>query len=384
MLTPDLGTLMVVHTGRQIAGQDRYGVGLISTQTNQLLPWRTRLWEDNLQFVGGIQRAYAGAIAPNGEYFVVTSGSGGDRPPISDTAVAFPIDGGDLVEPLWVSRMADSVYSVAISDVAVFVGGHFNMLESPTASDPWPGLTNVGYGRGQGLASYGLGDEVVVRDHLGAIDPATGKALEWYPISNSYEGNKAMLVTPRGVITGGDATTQGGYNIGRVAFFDFDAVAAPGQNETAIVEPIAGRVEVSDEEFVVTGTANANSGVNRVQLEVRDRDSGRYLQDDLTTWGSGNTINVNLASPGATVTTWSLPLTISGNLRIELRAKTYRHERFQRCDQGDQEDRDVRPRRSAAEHGYLRAERRGSDARVHDDGDGDRRLRCQRDQRVDP
>ena len=157
VLTPDLSKLMVVHTGRQIAGQDRYGVGLISTQTNQLLPWRTRLWEDNLQFVGGIQRAYAGAIAPNGEYFVVTSGSGGDRPPISDTAVAFPIAGGDMVEPLWVSRMADSVYSVAISDVAVFVGGHFNMLESPTASDPWPGLTNVGYGRGQGLASYGSG-----------------------------------------------------------------------------------------------------------------------------------------------------------------------------------------------------------------------------------
>jgi hypothetical protein len=43
-LTHDDTKLLVVHTGRKIASQDRYGVGVISTQTNQLLPWRTRLW----------------------------------------------------------------------------------------------------------------------------------------------------------------------------------------------------------------------------------------------------------------------------------------------------------------------------------------------------
>ena len=104
VLTPDQNKLLVVHTGRQVAGQDRYGAALISTESNQLLPWRTRLWDDNLVFVGGIQRAYAADISPNGEFFVVTSGSGGDRPPINDTAIAFPIEGGDFVEPLWVSR----------------------------------------------------------------------------------------------------------------------------------------------------------------------------------------------------------------------------------------------------------------------------------------
>ena len=55
---PRHSKLIVVHTGRQIDGQDRYGVGIIDTATKQLLPWRTRLWDDNLQFVGGIQRAY--------------------------------------------------------------------------------------------------------------------------------------------------------------------------------------------------------------------------------------------------------------------------------------------------------------------------------------
>ena len=69
-------------------------------------------------------------------------------------------------------------------------------MESPSAPDPWPGLTDVGYGRGQGLAGYGLGDDIVIRDHIGALDPATGKAVEWHPGSDSFEGNKAMLVMP--------------------------------------------------------------------------------------------------------------------------------------------------------------------------------------------
>ena len=64
------------------------------------------------------------------------SGSGGDRPPINDTAIAFPITGGDNVQPLWISRCFDSVYSVAITEKAVYIGGHFSWNESPTANQP--------------------------------------------------------------------------------------------------------------------------------------------------------------------------------------------------------------------------------------------------------
>ena len=59
-LTHDESKLLVVHTGRQIDGQDRYGVGLIDTPTKQLLPWRSRLWDENLARVGGVTRIYAG------------------------------------------------------------------------------------------------------------------------------------------------------------------------------------------------------------------------------------------------------------------------------------------------------------------------------------
>jgi len=322
VLTPDESQLLVVHTGRRIAGQDRYGVGLINTANATLAPWSTNLWKDNLQFVGGIQRAYAAAISPDGSYFVVASGSGGDRPPINDTAMAFPVTGGADMQPLWVSRLFDSVYSVAISETAVYLGGHFNYMESPTSRQPWPGLDDVGYGRGQGLAGYSLGDNIVTRDHIGAIDPATGTALEWNPGSNSFEGNKAMLVHPRGLITGGDATTQGEFNVGRIAVYDFASVPAPGQNETTITSPLHGRVNAAGEQFVIDGTATATSGVRRVQVEIIDRSTGRYLRDDLTTWGGWNSIDAGLVAQNAASTAWSLPVTIEGNRMLKVLART--------------------------------------------------------------
>lgn len=320
-LSPDFSTLMVVHTGRQIAGQDRYGVGLINVVTGELLPWRTRLWEDNLTYVGGIQRAYGGDISPDGSFMIVTSGSGGDRPPINDTAVALPMTGGDFVEPLWISRAFDSIYSVAISEVSVYMGGHFSWIESQESRDPWPGLDDQGYGTGQGLSGYGLGDEVLRRDHVGSISPTNGKALHWNPGSNSFEGNKAMLLTPWGLVTGGDATTQGAQNVGRLAVYNLPSTA-PQVNDTDITHPIEGRVVVTGQEFTMTGTAKATSGVNRVQIEVRDRDANRYLQDDLVTWGGANTINAVLANQGATETDWSLALTVATNRNLEVMART--------------------------------------------------------------
>jgi hypothetical protein len=42
------------------------------------------------------------------------------------------------------------------------------------------------------------------------LNPADGKALEWNPGSNSFEGNKAMEATARGLFVGGDDMYQGG------------------------------------------------------------------------------------------------------------------------------------------------------------------------------
>ena len=330
-LTHDDSKLLVVHTGRQIDGQDRLGMGIINTATKQLLPWRSRLWDDNLLRVGGVTRIYAADIAPNDQYFVVGSGSGGDAPPISDTAIAYPLTAAALndqnVDPLWVSRAFDSIYSVAITESAVYIGGHFGFLESPTAPQPWPGLDNVGYGTGQGLSGYGLGDDVVRRDHIGAVDPATGTAIEWNPTggSNSFEGNKAMEATARGLFIGGDGMFQGGVRTGRVAFYDFNTAPAAAQPNTTIVAPIEGRVVKSGVEFTATGQATvsaAQGGINRVEVEIQDRDSKQYLQDDGVTWGGINSFNAALGT-GTTSRSWSRPVTITGNRNMQIMARTF-------------------------------------------------------------
>ncbi len=243
-LTHDNSKLLVVHTGRQIDGQDRLGMGIIDTATKALLPFRSTLWDLNLGRVGGVTRIYGADIAPDDSYFIVSSGSGGDAPPISDTVVAYPLNATSLqdsdVQPMWISRHFDSIYSVAITEQAVYVGGHFGFIESPDSCPTevcYPGLENVGYGTGQGLSGYGLGDAVVRRDHLAAISPTTGRALEWYSVSNSFEGDKAMEATPRGLLVGGDGMFKGGIRTGRVGFYDFNSETFPAPCRTPPSSP---------------------------------------------------------------------------------------------------------------------------------------------------
>ncbi len=181
----------------------------------------------------------------------------------------------------------------------------------------------MGYGTGQGNGAYSLGDDVVRRDHLGALDPVTGTAVEWDPGSNSFEGNKAMLATPRGLFAGGDAMVQGGKSVGRIAFFDFNSEPAPSPIDTTIVTPIEGRIVAAGMPSSITGQATAPSGVKRVQIEVQDSVSKQYLQDDLVTWGANNNILATLASPNATTTGYSLQLTLTGNHAYNITAKTF-------------------------------------------------------------
>jgi large repetitive protein len=332
MLTHDNSKLIVVHTGRQIAGQDRLGIGIIDTATKQLTPWRTQLWDQNLARVGGVTRIYNGDVSPDDSYFVVTSGSGGDAPPISDVALRYELSPAAMQnsdnQPTWIGRQFDSTYSVAITEDAVYIGGHFQFIDDPSADRPYPGLQNVGYGTGQGLAGYGLGDQVVRRDHIGAYDPATGRALEWNPLngSNSFEGCKAMLATSAGLFIGGDGNLQGGVKTGRVGFYDFSTVTyPPAKPDTTIDTPVEGRVEVAGQPFSVTGSATVTSGtVGRVQVQITDRNSGQSLTSANTWTSTATTVNATLDPGTGTTRTWHLDnRTITGNRQLLVQAQAF-------------------------------------------------------------
>lgn len=220
-ITPDNTKLFLSHTARFIDGQERTALARFNVSANSatLSTWQTNLYDDELARFGGVLRPRRIAISPDGSYVVMVT-SGGDRPPAGDTAVKFPVNSGANTQADWVSRHFDTVLGVAISNDTVFVGGHFQFQEAPGSTDPFPGdkFTNYGFGFGQGPAQ--LGNEVVPRQQLGALDPATGKSLNWNPGSDSFLGPQSLTFIPgRGLLVGHDGDRLGGADVGRHAFF---------------------------------------------------------------------------------------------------------------------------------------------------------------------
>ncbi len=224
-VTPDGGTLMVIHRGDKVAGQTRWGAAKIdiSGTTPVLSGWRTNLWDlsqnnNRTDFIGIVE----GDMSPDGSYIAFTT-IVGNFPPIHDTVVALPVAGNDLVAPLWVTQNFDSNYGLAISDQAVYVGGHFCWTEGPLSNGlglSWPGAAGNQYSctavSGSVFQPY-----TVPRYHLAALDPANGTALPWDPSSNnSNNGVNFLRTIPRGLLLGHDGTRVYQINVGRSAFFD--------------------------------------------------------------------------------------------------------------------------------------------------------------------
>ena len=250
-LTPDSSKLFLSHTARFIDGQERTALARFNVSSNSasLDDWQTNLYDDELDRFGGALRPRRIAISPDGSYVVMVT-SGGDRPPAGDTAVKFPVNSGANTQADWVSRHFDTVLGVAISDDTVFVGGHFQFQEAPGSTNPFPGdkFTNYGFGAGQGPAQ--LGNEVVARQQLGALDPATGKSLSWNPGSDSFLGPQSLTFIPgKGLLVGHDGDRLGGADVGRHAFFPL------GNDPVDPPEPPAG------DDYVCSRSADGTTAV---------------------------------------------------------------------------------------------------------------------------
>lgn len=320
-LSADGSTLLVAHSAALMAGQPRYGVGLITLgATPSLSAWRTRLYENNLTNIEVVRITNA-AISPDGSYLVLTN-SGGDKPPTNDTVIRFSTAVSDDVQAAWVSRHFDSVYALAITEQAVYVGGHFQFQEAPGAPDPWPGDSTTNYGWGPTGGAGVLAPAVVRREQLGALDPATGWAKPWNPGTDAYHGIVAMTAVPNGLLVGGDMDRLGSVNdLGKHGFFDFRNVPPAEDPQTSILNPINGQVLSTANPITLAGSATATVGVTKVNLDVRNDSAATWLQGD----GSFSTtyfgFSPALAAPNATSTTWSQTVNLPpGNYTIS--AKT--------------------------------------------------------------
>ncbi|GAA4181248.1 hypothetical protein GCM10022252_05320 [Streptosporangium oxazolinicum] len=164
-------------------------------------PWRTdayrgRCMADFPGYVRGLD------FAPDGSYLaVVTTGGPGGRDRMCDTAARFETGARGAVEPTWVNHTGgDSLYAVAATGAAVYVGGHQRWLDNPGGHDS-------------------AGPGAVARPGIGAIHPRTGKALTWNPTRERGIGVKAFLAHPGGLLVGSDTTRLGHEYHARVGMF---------------------------------------------------------------------------------------------------------------------------------------------------------------------
>ncbi|HEX4015472.1 MAG TPA: hypothetical protein VHX15_01950 [Frankiaceae bacterium] len=165
--------------------------------------------------------------SPDGSFFVVVDSGGyiGSSLQACDSAVRYNASSTGLnVPPAWLSYTGkDSLYSVAVTSAAVYVGGHQRWMNNP-------------YGQDNAKAG------AVPRPGLAALDPANGVPLAWNPGRNPRgHGADVIYGTKTGVWVGSDTncigpaspgscTGPGTYERDELAFFPYVGGTTPAPN----------------------------------------------------------------------------------------------------------------------------------------------------------
>jgi PKD repeat protein len=212
-VTPDGRSMAVIGNFTSVADPggvvDRDQVFLVNlvpgTSAAVNRTWRTLAYTDQCA-----NRAFASYVrdvqySPDGGYFVIaaTGGAGGvniDGTKSScDAAARFETNGtGTNVRPTWIAYTGgDSLWSVAVTGTAVYVGGH----------QRWMNNRN---GRDQAQAG------AVPRPGVAALEPGNGLPLTWNPGRNPRgAGAFALLATSSGLYVGSDTEWIGNFQYRR-------------------------------------------------------------------------------------------------------------------------------------------------------------------------
>lgn len=240
-------------------------------------------------------------IDPAGRYFVIAStGASGTNTDgtraLCDSAARFELDGtGTNVKPTWIDWTGrDSLFSVAVTGTAVYVGGHQRWLNNPLGADK---------------AAAGA----VPRAGLAAMDPETGLPLSWNPGRNPRGvGAYAILPTDNGLYVGSDTNYIGDnlYFRGRVAYFPLATGQAlqpdttgvfPGRLMAAGGPSVASKPEVLYRVNAAGPAVTVSDGGPNWAADTSDPSAVRTSGSSISTYSG--TVSVNSAVPAGTPTT---------------------------------------------------------------------------------
>jgi hypothetical protein len=131
-------------------------------------------------------------FSPDGTYFALVATGFIPRSTaevgtsLCDMAARFETDNAAPSRPTWINYTGgDTLRSVAVTGSAVYVQGHQRWLDNP-------------------LGHNAAGPGAVARQGIGAINPATGRALPFNPGKDRDVGGREFLVTPAGLWIGSD------------------------------------------------------------------------------------------------------------------------------------------------------------------------------------
>ena len=143
-------------------------------------------------------------FSPDGSYLVVVATGRASSPDrLCDSAARFEATGSGRHNPTWVQRTGgDSLYAVAVTGAAVYLGGHQRYFDNPYGTD-----------------AKGPGPGAVSRPGIGAVSPATGRALSWNPTRDRGVGVRVFVAVPQGLLVGSDTDQLAREYHGRIGLF---------------------------------------------------------------------------------------------------------------------------------------------------------------------
>jgi hypothetical protein len=210
-ITPDGSKLIAIGNWTLVDGLQRDQIVMVdlTTTPNSVSDWATTRYQQQCAAVFDTYMRDVD-VSPDGSYFVVGTTGAYRAGSLCDTAARWELGRtGSGQQPTWVDYTGgDTLYSVAITGSAVYVGGHQRWMNNPHKADR-------------------AGAGAVPREGIAALDPVNGLPLSWNPGRDRGVGAFALVSTPQGLWIGSDTDRIGRYEYhGRIAFMPVDGGAA--------------------------------------------------------------------------------------------------------------------------------------------------------------
>src|SRR3954447_19983893 len=292
-VSPDGSRMIAIGNFRQADGVEREQAVLIllgATSASVDPTWRTQRYEAPCYYWAFDSYVRNVQFSPDGSYFAIVSSGGANPGTLCDSLTRWETGArGDDVQPTWTSFSGgDSMFSVEITDAAIYAGGHQRWM-------------NNDYGRDFAAAG------AVPRPGMAAVDPRTGVPLAWNPGRHPRGvGAEAMLATTDGLFVGMDTQYIGNRQYLRpgLAYFPLaGGTAAPSENTGSL----PANVYVGGPQSALPGgpTGDVLSRWNAAAPEVAATDGG-------PAWSPDQGTDNPLRTSGGQVDTWGPPATIDG------------------------------------------------------------------------